>query len=375
MAIDILSQEGFGDFLGKNIGTGLSQGLNQLANVKMNQYAANQERQRYAQGLVPVVGQQAANFIANLGPEERKYALQNFGSINQLLGQQQNQPGMPQGVENGIMSQLGGQNSNAVQDFFTPEATKIRRQELELKKAKQNILQSGEKRKSSKEIREFSTPFINAAEGAEDRIKNYNLAIKGAKSGNLRPGYINQLLDKIGLHGLGQNQTQAVTDKALETLGLNSASAFGGGTKITNYLEQVYKRTLPTLYNEPSALVGIAEINKLGEDLKIKKTEIVKDLIKQWKGEIPEDAEFQVRDRLKPEKDRIEKEVYRLADNLNALASGLGEEQDSLPAPEANAKYYVSDLGTNVFSPDGKSYVREDNGQPFDWQAYNQGAR
>ncbi len=378
----------FGEMFGQGLSTGLSTGLQKLTENKLNQYAANQERQRYAAGLAPVVGNEAANFIANLNPEERKYGLQNIGSLMQLVNQQPGQqaqlgqpgqPGMPQSQQGGALGQLTGQpvddRFKKIEDVFTPEATKIRRQELELKKGKQDILQSGEKRKASKDVREYAAPFVHAAEGAEDRIKNYNIAIKGAKSGNLRPGAFNQVLDKIGLHGLGQNQTQAVVDKALETLALNSSSAFGPNAKITNYLEQVYKRTLPTLYNEPSALVGISEINKLAEELKVKKTDIVKDLIKEWKGEIPEDADFQVRDRLKPEQERTEKEVYRIAGNMNALASGLGEEQDTLPAPEKDVKYYVSDLGTNVYSPDGKSYIREDNGQPFDWQQYNQGVK
>ena len=52
------------------------------------------------------------------------------------------------------------------------------------------------------------------------------------------------------------------------------------------------------------------------------------------------------------------------------MLPGLGEKQDTLPAPEKDAQYYVSDLGINVFSPDGKTHIREDNGQPFDWNQY-----
>ena len=282
------------------------------------------------------------------------------GTLNELTnsgsGVSNNQNLIPEGV--GINSKQATDLVNVIQ-----------------KQKKIDLQQQAESRKASEEVRNFIDPYVKKAHSAQDKIKNYNLAIKGAKSGNLRPGHINQLLDKIGLHGLGQNATQAVTDKALATLGIDAATAYGSGTKLTNYLEQTFQRTLPSLHNDPQALIGISEINKKGLELVEYETEAVKKLVKKWGKTLPEDAQFQVDEAVKPYREQNEKEVYKLADDLNALVSGLGEEQDTLPAPEKDAQYYVSDLGINVFSPDGKTYIREDNGQPFDWNQYNQGVK
>lgn len=82
---------------GGRIGESLGNALQMLAQNKLQhiqgQYdrqlqlqQQQQERNRYSQGLqqLPGVTPEAANFIANLNPEERKYALQNLGSLLQL---------------------------------------------------------------------------------------------------------------------------------------------------------------------------------------------------------------------------------------------------------------------------------------------------
>lgn len=82
-----------GSALGKGIAQPFEEGLNLLAQKKLmqiqqqqQQQAAQTERKRYAQGLAPLLGQETAQFLSSLGPEERKAALQNIGSLMQLGG-------------------------------------------------------------------------------------------------------------------------------------------------------------------------------------------------------------------------------------------------------------------------------------------------
>lgn len=112
-----------GSALGKGIAQPFEEGLNLLAQKKLmqiqqqqQQQAADAERKRYEQGLAPVLGQETAQFLSNLGPEERKAALQNIGSLMQLSGQ----PGMQQQVpiQNPIQQLQQLQNPINVANFM-----------------------------------------------------------------------------------------------------------------------------------------------------------------------------------------------------------------------------------------------------------------
>ena len=81
---------------GGRLGEVLGTGLQQLAHHKLGEisrkYQMQQERSQFAQGLSPILGQDTANFLSHLGPDERKYALQNISSLLQLIQQPEQQP-------------------------------------------------------------------------------------------------------------------------------------------------------------------------------------------------------------------------------------------------------------------------------------------
>ena len=72
--------EGWAEILGTGLGVLVGCKLAQRIKAKEQQ----KERVQFAKGLAPLIGQEMANFISNLGPDERKYALQNMSYLIQL---------------------------------------------------------------------------------------------------------------------------------------------------------------------------------------------------------------------------------------------------------------------------------------------------
>jgi hypothetical protein len=101
-----IARNNFGGQLGEVLGTG----LNQLAQFKLaqltQQHEQQQERSEFAKTWEPYVGRSTANFLSNLGPDERRNAL---GNLEQLTGAFQ-QPGQEQ---NGLAALGQNQQSNA----------------------------------------------------------------------------------------------------------------------------------------------------------------------------------------------------------------------------------------------------------------------
>jgi flagellar motor protein MotB len=91
---------------GQNFFGELGTGLGELAGLKLGQlvkqHEQKKERSQFAEQFAPILGKDTANFLSNLSPEERKYALQNVSSLIQL-----NEP--PSSREQA--SQLGGLHS------------------------------------------------------------------------------------------------------------------------------------------------------------------------------------------------------------------------------------------------------------------------
>ena len=111
--------------IGHALGTGLAQPIHQhldlmaqqkLQEIQQNQLARQQhaERQRYAQGLAPLLGTPTAQFLSNLGPDERKSALQNLQVLMQFSEnprqQQQPQPTVRQLLSHWNLHRNGSQH-------------------------------------------------------------------------------------------------------------------------------------------------------------------------------------------------------------------------------------------------------------------------
>src|ERR1700761_3666909 len=83
--------------LGGRLGASLGAGINQLAQHKLAQVMQQHEKVQYAKSLAPLVGNQTANFLSNLSPKERDFALNNIDVLLKLQNnpeQEQGQSGM-----------------------------------------------------------------------------------------------------------------------------------------------------------------------------------------------------------------------------------------------------------------------------------------
>ena len=115
--------EGWGEILGAAVGELV--GFKLAQSVKANEQ--QKERVQFAKGLAPLIGQDMANFISNLGPDERKYALQNMSYLIQLN-------------QSSTQSRITFARAKLLEDIFTPPYEKREREKLEI--AKKTLLTS-----------------------------------------------------------------------------------------------------------------------------------------------------------------------------------------------------------------------------------------
>lgn len=109
--------EGWAEILGAGLGVLVGCKLAQWIKAKEQQ----KERAQFAKGLAPLIGQDMANFISNLGPDERKYALQNMSYLIQL-NQSSAQP------------KITFARAKLLEDIFTSPYEKREREKLEIAK-------------------------------------------------------------------------------------------------------------------------------------------------------------------------------------------------------------------------------------------------
>lgn len=361
--------------LGSSLGTGLAQPLNQgldlLAQHKMMQlqqrhaFAGQQaERQRYAGGLEPLLGKETATFLSNLAPEERKVAFQNLGALLQLQNQGAQQGATPQA---GGLSSLAAGNPGTQQpgqtplaEIFTPPISRetqarlaqaeqhhaaqqeLSREKLNLARdiaeKKHGIAREQQEAKAGKEARSFLEPYIERAEASRANIRDYDVIKNLAKSGKIRTGIKQQLLDRFGISDIGRNVETQIADKLMARLAQNATSAFGAG-RITNYLESTFQRSLPSLRNTKEGIIALSELNEITDKINLVKEDAASKIIKENGGLIPLDINSQI-------KNRTEKEI----DNLSNRALATAERATSKSAQVLKVGESASKL------PDVKSY-------------------
>lgn len=176
---------------GGRLGAALGTGLNQLAQHKLaqlsKQYEIQSQKSQFAQGLAPILGQDTANFLSNLSPQERNHALQNIGSLMQLnqqpgqqeqmggvaaLGGQQPEQQMPEQQQ-----QMSPQRAKLLQDVFTSPQEKREREKLELAKRSSNI-------KETKQYVDSLKTMEKAAKESDLRLKRMTSLIERGKLPN-----------------------------------------------------------------------------------------------------------------------------------------------------------------------------------------------
>ncbi len=357
--------------LGSAAGQGLQQGLQGYATNKMQQLQQQQtlqlqeaERRRTQQeikGAFPFLSDQQAALVSAAPPKERYQFLSQLGAAGA--------PQQPQG-----MDALGSGEANilsAGQGFgqpmqprqgqeLTPEefarylqnpATRRAEQDIELKAA-------AEQRKGSEAAREFSAPYQEKATASKDNIRDYDQLIELAKSGNLRAGNPVILMSKFGIEDISRNLETQLADKLIARLAQNSRSAFGPGTRVTNYLERTFQRSLPSLYNTPEAIGQIAKLNKLADQANIIKDDVRKELLAKNKGVIPFDLADQIEEKAAPKLEELQKKALKIAQRIDEKAPKVGQRSASLgnPADFPMGTIRVNRVTGKSFETDGKEW-------------------
>jgi len=337
---------------GGRLGAALGTGLSQLAQHKLDditkKYDQQQQRSQFVQGVAPQVGEDIANFLFNLSPKEREIALSNpsfLMQLNQQPGQQGQMGGMAAlGAQQQPQQQIAGQSQGGQQqqqmtperaqlfkDIFTSPHEKRETEKLDLKK--QQI-----ESQVNKDAREFSRPYIERANKAKANIRDYTQLIEDARSGELRSGNTYQLLKKLGLEDFGRNTTTERAAKLIARLAQNVSGIFGTNSKITNFLEQTFQRSLPSLINTPEGIEAISIINMASDEGEIVKNNIRKELIRKNGGRLTAEIEDEIEQAAEPLIRAIEEKAFRDAENITRSKTKTTQQSfDDLP-PAAQHK-------------------------------------
>lgn len=326
---------------GGRLGAALGTGLNQLAQHKLShltkQYQAQSERNQYAQGLASLLGQDTANLLSNLGPEERKYALQNLSSLIQLNQQPQANGLEALQPEQEQRQEISPERVKLVQDIFTSPQEKREREKLELAKRQSNL----------KETKQY----VDSLKAQE----------KAAKEGDLRLKRMEQLVNKGNLPNaslwtgltqleespaLGAGAGAALGTLALPGIGTAIGGLIGGltsplagaikswiktgspdieefeklsndfvknakqffGSRITDADLRVFMKTLPTLVQTDAGKKKVIENLRSLNELTEIEAKAARSIIRANGGIPPIDIEQQVKDKISDKIDRVAQE-------------------------------------------------------------------
>lgn len=353
MTVQVIRDTSFGGNLGEALGTGLGH----LAKHKLNQITQKHEREQYAKDLEPTFGQDTANFLSTLNPKERESALYNLKELlqlNQQPNQQQNGLGtlsqQPEQNQQQPQEQISPERAQLLQDIFTSPHDKREREKLDLQKQKITAQQQ-------KDIREFSGPYRENAKKAEASIRDYQQLLKDARSGELRSGNTYQLLKKLGWEDFGRNTTTELAEKVIARLGQNIAGKFGKNARLTNFLEQTFQRSLPTLKNTPEGIQVIAVANMAAEESEIVRNDIRKEVIK--KHGLTDQTEDMIDKLAEPIISKIDQDAAAYAESIIGNKGTQDKFEELPPAKYHKGDKIVHEETGRTFVSDGKEWVEK----------------
>lgn len=256
-APNILSPE---EELGKELSTGLSQGLEGLAQQGMEQLKQRQLAQRYQRmGISPDLAYAPQNIQQFILKE-----LSNRPNMGGFLGaQQQNEvPGMPQ--ESAMPTQGGVDPFDIGARLQQPTKGDIQRnEELGLKREKTDL----ERQRLNLSARQqIAKPLEDAYQKGRD-AKTTRQILRQLKTlsqtGQLRLGPAQALAERLdqfipGLKDLYQTAPEQFAEKLIAQFGLGAQSAFKGG-RMTNFLLDTYMKMFPSLSKKPAAFEAMID--------------------------------------------------------------------------------------------------------------------
>lgn len=318
--MQVIADTSAGGRLGAALGTGLQQlAQNKLEHV-MKQYDKQSERAQYARGLAPILGQQGADFLSNLGPEERKYALQNIGALMQLTGQPGQSGAMgalsqPQGPQE---QQAPSEQARLIEDLFTSPHERREKEKLELKKQQ---LASQEKLAAFKETKPERKEILNEAKAAKDTLARLDRMDELSKKGKLDSPIYLEFLKKSGFDIPALTSPDSQEFRKLEVDFLRDAKNIFG-SRVTNYEASQFLKAIPSLSQSKEGRDRVIRNLKLLNEGKLARADALKDILKENKGTPPLDLAEQVEERVAPKIDKLLSE-FRHGANVQKTFSDL----------------------------------------------------
>lgn len=216
----------------------------------------------------------------------------------------------------------------------------------------------------------FLNPYVERSEQSRKDDVNYNLMKQAAQSGNLRTGYKQKLAEAFGVADVGRNFDTQLFEKAAASAVASASKIFPKGTRLNMFLEKIAQRTVPSLYNSPEAIEGIANINLLlNEMTRLEEEEAVK-IIEENDGSVPYNINSQLNKRLDPERKRINEDILKagktVEDSLEkAEKFQEGNRIKSLPDAQ-DASFPVGSIIKNTKT--GISYEKVSDNGTFAWK-------
>lgn len=209
------------------------------------------------------------------------------------------------------------------------------RQALEL--AKLGLQKEKADTSLSKDAREFLKPYQEAYDSARGSNRDYDQLIEIAKTGQIYTGNGRLIASKLKLGDFNRNVPTQIADKFIAQQGLRARAAYGPGTRLTNFLEQSFQRTLPGIWNTPEGLIAISEINKIRNEVEniVPQQERIK-VIEENKGKIPFNINEIVEKRIKP---KIEKLAQQETKILKDASDKVKNRRNRKSAPSINKTF------------------------------------
>jgi len=351
MALPSVLQDypGFGEQLGTGLGQGLSSTLQQLTNMKLNQIVQRQQQQQASQAFqkLPGVTPEIADFLSALSPEERKYPLQNLGSLLQLgqaLGPQAAQHVQPQANQPGVqdLSQIlsnpnpqslnqvspliaqalgktplqpsaapvatglpkaapASNQPNLVEDIFTSPEEKRKRRQEEREERKLAQKEKAERFKITKEERKEIT---DKAKSARQQLHDLDRMEELEKTGKLdTPGYV-EFLKRSGLDIPALLNPESEEFQKLAAGFLRDAKSVFGA-RVSNYEIEQFLKTIPSLSQSPDGRRRVIANLKYLQRGNLAYAEALKEITRENEGIPPYDLADQIDDRIESKLDKI----------------------------------------------------------------------
>lgn len=170
-----------------------------------------------------------------------------------------------------------------------------------------------DKREETKEAKDWRDGYAKKAKASKENLRNYEVIAKLANNPELRSGPQAIALDKLGLKGFFTNPTTEVIEKAMAHLATNVGDAFGGQARVTNFLESVFQKTLPTIWNSARGIKILTKFNKYIDEANVVRDKYAQKYLKENKGVIGHDADDIVNYWAEPELEKLEQKAFQAA--------------------------------------------------------------